>query len=183
MTLVPFALKPFPDERSLPPIAIVGAIGRCVETLTVRFEIRGDLSALAIPPRADAPERRNRLWEGTCLELFVGAAGSPDYREFNLSPAGHWNAYRFASYREGMREETGFATLPFDVRTEPGALRLLLDTDIGKVVPRDRDADIGVCAVVRTKGGATSHWALAHPGPRPDFHRRDGFLLKIPASS
>lgn len=182
MTLVPFSLKQFPDERPVPAIAIAGAAGRRVEALSVRFEVRGDLSALSIPPRA-APERRNRLWEDTCLELFLGAAGSPDYLEFNLSPAGHWNVYRFVSCREGMREETGFTSLPFDVRTEPGALRLSLDADIGKVVPRDKDADLGVCAVIRTRTGETSHWALVHPGPRPDFHRRDGFVLNIPASS
>src|SRR4030042_7193941 len=50
--------------------------------------------------------------------------GSERYWEFNLSPAGHWNVYRFASYRKEMREEPAFASLPFRVRTEPEALRL-----------------------------------------------------------
>lgn len=179
MKILPFSLKPFPGGGPVPAVAITGSISRRAEALSVRFEIRGDLSALSIPARAEVPARRDRLWEDTCLELFLSAAGSRDYREFNLSPAGHWNVYRFASYRQGMREEPVFASLPFDVREDPGSLRLSLSADIGKVVPRDAAAELGVCAVVRTKGGGTSHWALAHPGPRPDFHRRDGFRLLL----
>lgn len=168
----------------MPAIAITGAIARRAETLSVRFEIRGhDLPALSIPPRAASPARRDRLWEDTCLEIFLGVDGFRDYREFNLSPAGHWNVYRFAAYREGMREEPAFTSLPFEVRVDPAALRLSLSADIGPVVPRQAAAEIGVGAVVRTREGGMSHWALTHPGARPDFHRRDGFLLNIPASS
>jgi hypothetical protein len=52
-----------------------------------------------------------------------------------------------------MREEPAFSSLPFFIRTESRAFRLSLDVEPG----------------------------LAHPGPRPDFHRKDGFLLTIPA--
>ena len=37
----------------------------------------------------------------------------------------------------------------------------------------------GATAVIRSATGKTTHWALAHPGPRPDFHRRDGFALTV----
>jgi hypothetical protein len=121
----------------------------------------------------------DRLWEETCLELFLGAKGSGRYWEFNLSPAGHWNVYRFTSYREGMQEEPALSSLPFGVRIEPGILRLSLDLDLRKILPAGEAVEAGVCAVIRTATGGTSHWALAHPGPRPDFHRRDGFALTI----
>ncbi len=173
-----FSLIPFPDEKCDPGLAITGSIARRANALTVAYELRGDLTRLSIPPRADAPARRDGLWQETCLELFVGADGSAAYREFNLSPAGHWNVYRFDSYREGMREEASFASLPFTVRLTAGAFRLSLDVDIGALVPAGSAADVAVCAVVQMTGGELGHWALAHPGPRPDFHRRDGFALR-----
>ena len=64
---------------------------------------------------ADMPARRDRLWEETCFEFFLAVKNSPRYWEFNLSPAGHWNVYRFADYRQGMQEEPAFASLPFSV--------------------------------------------------------------------
>ncbi len=182
MSAVEFFLKPFPDKGGVPDLAIGGSIGRHANLLSVVYEIRGDLSEISVPGPAEAPGRRDRLWEGTCLELFLGPDGSATYWEFNLSPAGHWNVYRFESYREGMRAEPVFSSLPFGVRTEPGTFRLSLDVGIGKLVPAGKAADVAVCAVVRTKAGESSHWALSHLGPRPDFHRRDGFGLIIPPS-
>ena len=180
MNLLNFSLKPFRERDPVPDMEITGSIGRSATVLTVRYELRGDLSTLAIPARVEVPGRKDRLWEDTCPELFLAVSGSGAYWEFNLSPAGHWNVYRFGSYREGMREEPGFTSLPFEVRTEPGALRLCLDLDIGKIIPADKAADVAVCAVVKTTTDVISHWALAHPGPRPDFHRRDGFALTVP---
>ncbi len=182
MNLLHYSLKPFREKGIGPDIKITGSIGRRASMLSVRIALRGDLSRISIPPRADSPERKDRLWEDTCLEFFLGVKGSGDYREFNLSPAGHWNVYRFTSYRAGMRAEPAFESLPFGVRREPGALRLSLDLDIGRIVPAGEAIEAAVCAVVRTAAGETSHWALAHPGPRPDFHRRDCFLLGLPAA-
>ena len=170
-----FSLKPFRTPGHPSGLTIAGSIGRRANVLTVEYEICGGLSPLSIPGRIEPPGRRDRLWEDTCLELFLGAAGSANYWEFNLSPAGHWNVYRFASYREGMREEPAFATLPFAVRLAPAMLQLSLNADIATILPAGSAADFAVCAVVKTKTGEVSHWALTHPGPRPDFHRRDGF--------
>jgi len=36
-----------------------------------------------------------------------------------------------------------------------------------------------VAAVVKLRDGRVTYWALSHPGPRPDFHRRDSFLIKL----
>ena len=120
------------------------------------------------------------MWEETCLELFLGTADSGKYWEFNLSPSGHWNVYRFTRYREGMREEPAFTSLPFAVRMGPDALELPMELDVGKIVPAGKDLEAGVAAVIETTDGGKSHWALTHPGPRPDFHRRDGFALILP---
>jgi hypothetical protein len=174
-----FTLMPFQEEESVPDLKITGAIGRRGNGLSIRCALLGNLAELAIPAQASLPGRKDRLWEETCFELFLGTMGSEPYWEFNLSPAGHWNVYRFTSYRKGMREEPAFASLPFRVRTEPEVLRLSLDLDLGKIIPAGGAMEVAVGAVVKTAKGGTSHWALAHPGPRPDFHRRDGFLLSF----
>ena len=148
--------------------------------MSVLWEVRGNLPELSIPAAAAAPRRQGRLWEDTCLELFLGTADSGEYREFNLSPAGHWNIYRFRSYRKGMREETAIPSLPFDVRIGPDALDLSMELDAGAILSAEKTLRIGVAAVVKTVDGRTIHLALSHPGPRPDFHRRENFALEIP---
>jgi hypothetical protein len=175
-----FFLKPFPGEGNPAGVTIGGSIARRADTLSVRCEVRGDLSKLSIPAAAEAPRRQDRLWEETCLELFLGTADSGEYREFNLSPSGHWNVYRFTRYREGMREEPAFTSLPFAVRRDPEALVLTAEIGIGKIVPAGKDLAAAVAAVIKTEDGGKSHWAPAHPASRPDFHRREGFALIFP---
>ena len=135
---------------------------------------------LSIPAAAEAPRRKDRLWEETCLELFLGTADSGEYREFNLSPAGHWNVFRFTRYREEMREEPAFTSLPFAVRRDPEALLLTAEIGVGKIVPAGKHLAAGVAAVIKSTDGRKSHWALVHPASRPDFHRREGFALTLP---
>lgn len=174
-----FSLEPFPGEEVPPALRITGTAGLRGDTLSVAFALRGGLSGIAIPPPARVPERKDRLWEETCLELFLGEAGSAGYREINLSPSGHWNVYRFSGWREGMREEEAVASLPFSVVRGPDALMLSLAMDLSPVFPEKSDLEIGACAVLRHSAGGTSHWALRHPASRPDFHRRDGFAIVL----
>jgi len=175
-----FLLKPFPGEGNPADVTIGGSIGRRVDTLSVHCEVRGNLSKVSIPAAADAPRRRDLLWEETCFELFLGTADSGVYWELNLSPAGHWNIYRFTGYREGMREETAIMSLPFDIRTDAEVLNLTAEFNVGKIVPEGKDLATTVAAVIRTTDGGKSHWALVHPASRPDFHRREGFALTLP---
>ena len=175
-----FFLKPFPADSYPDGVTIGGSIARSANTLSVRYEVRGDLSMLSIPAAAKAPRRKNRLWEETCLELFLGKADSAEYWEFNLSPAGHWNVYRFTRCREGMREEPAYTSLPFAVRVGREALELSMELDVGKILRAGETIETGIAAVVKTGKGFTNHWALTHPGPRPDFHRRDNFALEFP---
>jgi hypothetical protein len=178
-----FFLKPFPGEGNPAGIAIGGSIARSADTLSVRCEVRGDLSKVSIPLAAEAPRRQDRLWEETCLELFLGTTDSAEYWEVNLSPSGHWNVYRFDKYREGMREEPAFASLPFAVRIGPDALELSIELDGGKILPAGKDLAASVAAVIGATDGGKSHWALVHPASRPDFHRREGFALTLPGKS
>ena len=155
-------------------MTIGGSIARRADALSIRCEVRGNLSKVSIPAAAEAPQRQDRLWEETCLELFLGTTDSEEYREFNFSPAGHWNVYRFTSYREGMREEPAIESLPFDVRRDPKALLLAAEIGIGKIVPAGKDLAATVAAVIKTSDGGKSHWAPAIPPPGRTFTEGTG---------
>ena len=181
MILNSFTLKPFQEAENRPDILVTGTIGRRRNALSVGYALKGDLSVVAIPAPERSPARKDHLWDHTCLELFLGMKGSERYWEFNLSPSGHWNVYSFTSYRKQMREEPAFMALPFQVRMEPETFRLSLDVSLEKILPGGLDIEAAVGAVVRSRTGRKSHWALVHPGLRPDFHRRDGFRMILPA--
>ena len=177
-----FLLKPFPGEGNPAGVTIGGSIGRRADTLSVLYEVRGNLSKVSIPAAAEGSRRQDRLWEETCLELFLRTVDSGCYWEFNLSPAGHWNVYRFTSYRKGMMEEPAITALPFDVRRDSDTLLLAAKIGVGKIVPADKELAATVAAVIGTIDGGISHWAPVHPASRPDFHRRDGFAFTLPAT-
>jgi hypothetical protein len=174
-----FTLTPFPGEAPLVPLEITGAITRQGPILTLRYELRGDLAALALPDPADRPARRDGLWQETCFEFFLAPQNLPQYWEFNLSPAGHWNVYAFRAYRQGMHEESTLAALPFSVLRAPASLLVTLKVDVAGFIPPGQPLDAAIAAVVKDRNGAITYWALAHPGPRPDFHRRDAFIIKL----
>lgn len=180
MTEQSFSLQPFPASGPPNPWKITGNIARpSPHTLAIRYVLLGHPAKLAIPAPADSPVRRNGLWEKTCFELFLAPRNSPLYWELNLSPAGHWNVYSFSGYRQGMREETGFTSLPFNVESRWDRLALELDLDLGRIVPAKQVLEVGISAVIKSTDGEASFWALTHPGPQPDFHRRDGFIIEL----
>jgi hypothetical protein len=111
-----FSLQPFPSTKPLPNLKIAGCIARHANQLNLRYTLFGDLTEVAIAPSSDTPMRKHELWEDTCFEFFLGIKDSQRYWEFNLSPAGHWNVYRFDGYRQGMQEETAFMRFPFSVQ-------------------------------------------------------------------
>lgn len=180
-----FALKPFPP--ALPPthfhnslnLTITGHISRRGDILAIRYALRGRLGELAIPGAVDKPARQHGLWEETCFEFFLTIKDSPRYWEFNLSPAGHWNVYGFAAYRQGMHQEKAFRSLPFSVQTKADSLLLALKFDSARIVRAEQDLEVGIAAVIKLKDREVTYWALTHPGPQADFHRRDSFLVEL----
>lgn len=174
-----FSLKPLPASGAAAALRITGNIERGPSALSLTYRLRGPIGEVALSPSAELPARKTALWEETCFEFFLSANNSPRYWEFNLSPAGHWNVYRFSSYRQGMQEEPAFESLPFRVRLLPDALLLSLNVDLERIIPSARAVGVAVNSVVKTINGETIYWALTHPGPNPDFHRREGFLIAL----
>jgi hypothetical protein len=179
MKRINFALKPFVEGPYPDQCKITGEISRNLNKINIRYEISGLLNDLIIPPFSNGPSRRDRLWEETCLELFIREKDADTYREINLSPSGNWNIYRFNNYRLGMQEENAFTDLPFDVHISKGTLTLQLEIILDKIIPVHHAITVGISAVMKLKGSDISFWALAHKGSKPDFHNVDNFIIEL----
>lgn len=129
----------------------------------------------------DRTGRGERLWERTCLEVFLGPVGSPAYLEYNFSPSGAWDVHAFRSTRDGGRLEGAEGTPATTVALTPEELRLEVRLLPGGFAEDwiTRDLRIGLSAVLE-ETERLSWWALAHADTRPDFHREEGFRLVLP---
>lgn len=182
-----FALVPFSACGIPAGLKLEGTVARRGGDLQLHYRLTGPLQGLLIPAPAASAERRDGLWQSTCFEAFLAEAGSDTYWELNLSPAGHWNLYRLNGYRQGLEPEAAVAALPLQLGPpEPaaGALRQgLLELQLELPLPPELACagplELAITAVLQQRDLSLSYWALAHPGPEPDFHRRDGFLLEL----
>lgn len=148
-------------------------------TLQLAYTLSGPLETLRIPPPGRAPERRDGLWQHTCLEAFLGVAGQERYWELNLAPSGHWNLYRLDGYRRHLRPEQALQALPIAVALSPANLELRahlpLPAGLAQACERELAIELGLSAVLEHRDGQLSYWALAHPPGEPDFHWRGGW--------
>jgi hypothetical protein len=177
--LEPFAGEMFGDGRESLALEITGKIDRGNSRLSLDFIVAGEIEKIDIPAPAGLPLRKKSLWEETCFEMFISPKGSSRYWEFNMSPSGYWNVYRFSAYREGMREETGFESLPFLASRADGCFRLSLEIEPERIIEDERRLVVGVSAVIKGKDGGTSFWGLRHCGAKPDFHSRESFIVEM----
>ena len=162
-------LQPFASEGPWPGVEITGRLARRADILSISYRLHGRLAGVLLPAPLAAPARRHRLWEGTCFEFFLALQQAPPYWEFNLSPAGDWNVYRFSQYRQGQAIEPALASLPFGVQGSPEAWRLTLEVDLARMVPADMPLEVAIAAVIQAPDGRLTYWALTHPGPNPTF--------------
>ena len=172
-----FKLKPFNLSDSNSKINITGKIIRDKNKLNLLYLLQGDLSTVIIPSPADIPTRKHELWQTTCFEFFLGIGHAPKYWEFNLSPTGDWNIYRFTNYRQGMEEETAFTSLPFNVVQQLKSLNINLEINLDFIIEQNTALEIGISTVIESSEGTISYWALTHPETKADFHNRDSFII------
>ncbi|MEH2339890.1 DOMON-like domain-containing protein [Nostoc sp.] len=174
-----FSLQPFPSTKSLPNLKIAGNIARNGNKLAIRYMLEGDLKEIAIALPSNTRSRKHELWKDTCFEFFVSIKDSLRYWEFNLSPTGYWNVYRFDAYRQGMQEETAFTILPFSVQNQADGLALVLEVDLNKIVSAEQEIEVAITTVIKHRDGEVTYWALTHRGAEADFHLRDSFIVEL----
>lgn len=174
-----FHLHPFGQPGRTDGNLISGSITRHEELLTIFYELSGDVDLIQIPKPVEKPARRHLLWEHTCFELFLKKKEVNEYLEFNLSPSGNWNIYRFDDYRKGMAEAPIVSEFPFTVKRKPNALEIKLEIHLDKIFPPNLTIAAGISAVIKTRDDNITYWALAHPAPKPDFHHPDSFVFEL----
>ncbi|MFZ5766575.1 MAG: DOMON-like domain-containing protein [Thermodesulfobacteriota bacterium] len=172
-----FTLRPFEPAQTISWL-VDGTISRRRDALHLFYRVTGPLEQLVLAEPGRPPQRRDNLWQESCFEVFVGAAGGPGYWEVNLAPSGDWNVYRFTGYRQGMRPAERVGAASCRISRQEGELVLEADLDIaGLEAPGPLRA--GVSTVLLFLTGEYSYWSLAHPAARPDFHDPRGFLLRL----
>jgi hypothetical protein len=171
-----FSLIPFSPNTS-PSVQITGNIERQHNQLKIEYRLAGP--QILLPKTSNTPTRQLNLWQHTCCEFFLGLQDSTQYWEFNLSPAGHWNIYRFLDYRQDLVEEIAFDSLPFQVLPENDTLQLKLQVNLNKIITPEQSLQVGITTVIEDRESQISYWALTHPAKEADFHLRNSYLLKL----
>ena len=174
-----FALQPFPTPSNLPQIEINGRVNRKDQLLSIEYQLFGDLNAISINPPANPPSRQFHLWAATCFEFFIGIPGDANYWEFNLSPSGNWAVFALDDYRQGLRDELSFSSLPFKVDRYPNYITLSLELGMSELILAEQDLEMSVTAVIKSSQNELSYWAITHNGKEADFHLRDSFVINL----
>lgn len=146
-------------------------------SLSLRYRLDGEISALCLPAPVASPGPADGLWQHSCCELFVAEEGDA-YREFNFSPSGEWAAYAFSAYRQRLDWQPAAAP-QIGCNTSATSIELWVELPAA-LLPAAPEFHLSATAVIETRDGALSYWALHHAGERPDFHRRESFVLSLP---
>jgi hypothetical protein len=170
-SLVPHPSAPSPPAIDIYAVALMQGGGR----VSFRYRVRGEVSRIRLP-EATKNARTDGLWRHTCFEVFVAPKDASSYVELNFATSTAWAAYTFENYRFGMKP---LATL------KPPAITFKSETDVlvFDVSMQMRlltlDSRLGFSAVIEDLDGQVSHWALAHPAAKADFHDANGWSAAV----
>ena len=120
--------------------------------------------------------RRDELWTTTCFEAFLGLPGQEGYWEINVAPNGDWAVYRFDRYREGQACQSLLRDPVIELRRRHHQLRLNAVLPISPWWPSSVAPELVLTTVLDFGAAGCSHWSVAHPKQRADFHDRSLYL-------
>lgn len=175
-------LKLHPDSLCFAATHIEVEVARpCVGSLVLSYVVTGKINEVCMQP-VMAAARSDELWRHTCFEAFIRPLPGAAYYEFNFVPSTQWAAYRFTSYRNGMRVAAEISAPPIEVHSDNDrySLQATLNLDRLPDLPREAVWRLGLSALIEDISGRKSYWALAHPPGKPDFHHSDCFAYEFP---
>jgi hypothetical protein len=174
MFLQTYELVPHPE---FVPGAVTGIQVRWKELtdgrLMLRYRVEG--SAQLVAAAKLGAGRGRELWRTTCFELFLHD-GEGRYREFNFAPSQLWGAYAFTGYRSNPQDYAPHREP--EIMADRGQELFILTAFIDLAELKGAQC-AAISAVIEEAGGALSWWALAHNGPKPDFHDPTCFRLRL----
>ena len=153
-------------------LTIHGALRHDPSALSITYTVTGNLTSVVLEPRAPHPERRDNLWQTTCFELFFASPTETTYWELNLSPAGHWNLYRFDDFREGMRQEASVTAVAITTKAAADLFTLTATVPLPPEAAALTHLTAALTVVLAHADGNLSYWAAKHHPDQPDFHDR-----------
>lgn len=170
-------LVPHPDSNPGRVIRIEAGITLGPKLLRLSYRLEGEIGALRVP--ADTgPRRGAKLWEHTCFEAFLRQKGKAAYYELNFSPSRQWDAMLFPAYRDGS-PVAGEPVTQVLIQRDAHTLRLDALVMLDRLPePPGRPLQLGLSAVIESREGGLSFWALKHAPGRADFHHADAFALE-----
>ncbi len=174
-----YQLLPFDQSPSATGIQIGVQVALNPQGLSVHYDLEGPLDRLRMPGAVHPPARKDDLWQTTCFECFIRKKDADIYREFNFSPNGNWNAYRFTGYRQAMTPDPSVTDMATIIRKEPDRLVLTVIVDLASLDLAGFGLQLALSAVTQTKNGRLDYWALCHPDAKPDFHHPSSFVVSL----
>lgn len=166
------SLVPHPTAGSSPALDIYAvALFQSGGRVTFRYRVRGEVSRIRLPT-AHAGERADELWRHTCFEAFIAPPNAERYIELNFAPSTAWAAYTFDQYRIGMKPLPVIRPPTIRLTVQDNLLALDVTAQMRSLAANWR---VGLTAVIETTDGRVTHWAVAHPNAKPDFHDANGW--------
>ena len=177
-----FELTPFNKETNQ-DISITGSVGLLCGELHIQYTLhqaaQGNSSPALWPSAKQSACRRDGIWQSTCMELFISTPSMQRYWEYNFCPSGDWNIYQLSSYRSNLQAEPNCRQPSITQNSHAGGDELAVITQLPPALIDQQDLILAITAVVEQRNDHLSYWALHHGGSEADFHRRDGFQLRL----
>ncbi len=172
------ALVPFCKSAQIGAMCHVAVRDSCLE---LTYSLKGSCEQLDEYDRcafsSSVSERKDFLWEQTCLEAFLADKSKKTYWEMNISLSGDWNIFCFSDYRQARTEENRSQVHKNDASFSKNEISFSCLWDLSQLDVEK--ARIGISMIAKYKDGQKDFLALAHDGAKPDFHLRSGFLLNF----
>lgn len=179
--LVPFLPKVTDNQTiklELLDLQIDGTISKSVTGLVINFVVQGACDEILWPLKNYTPQRKDNLWQHTCFELFISDTDNKPYVEYNFSPSFDWNATLFHDYRKPSGpancEPPQNKILQRSGSRHEYQIALPL-TKFETVQP----LNLGITTIIESNDSQMLYFALIHTADKPDFHRRDSFVLNL----
>jgi hypothetical protein len=180
--LTPFQLTPFQKEPNQ-AISITGSVGLLCGELHIQYnlnqDVQGNNSPVLWPSAKPTACRRDGIWQSTCMELFISTPSMQRYWEYNFCPSGDWNIYQLSDYRTNLQADANCRQPSITQRTQSGGYELAVITQLPAALVDQQELILAITAGVEQRNGQCSYWAMHHGGSEADFHRRDGFQLRL----
>lgn len=176
-----FVLLPY-DTNKHPKIEITSELNLSEDAVYISYKITGSLDELDLGDGTPVHERKIKLWEKTCFELFIKNS-KDQYIEFNFSPVFEWNCFFFNKKGDPLSPWIKIDHIASDILLSKDIFHIIVEIKKDQFPPHffdvKQDMSAGITSVIKNKLGHLSYWALSHEADRPNFHHFDSFKYKF----